>query len=148
MGKRRHARELALQGLFYSENSQRGDPESLDLFIEHYVAPEQPPDFFLKVYNGVKEHGARIDRLIEANSTNWKLYRMSAVDRNVMRIAVFEFLFCEDIPEKVSLNEAIDIGKKYGTEESGSFINGILDSIRLHMKKKRESGGAGADDAA
>jgi len=69
--------------------------------------------------------------LIERFSRNWRLSRMSCVDRNIMRIAVYEMLFCSDIPAKVSINEAIDIGKKYGTEESGAFINGILDSVRI-----------------
>ena len=59
---------------------------------------------------------------------------MSCVDRNVMRIAVFEMLFCSDIPSKVSINEAIDIGKKFGTEDSGAFINGIVDSIRIAIE--------------
>ena len=61
---------------------------------------------------------------------------MSCVDRNIMRIAVYELLFCEDIPPKVSINEAVDIGKKFGTEESGSFINGIMDSIRTVLEKE------------
>ena len=64
-------------------------------------------------------------------SKNWKITRMSCVDRNIIRIAIFEMLFCKDIPAKVSINEAIDIGKKFGTDESGSFINGIIDSIRI-----------------
>ena len=62
---------------------------------------------------------------------------MACVDRNIMRIAVYELLYCQDIPSKVSINEAIDVGKKFGTEESGSFINGILDSIRIALKKKK-----------
>ena len=62
---------------------------------------------------------------------------MSCVDRNIMRIAVYELLYCQDIPAKVSINEAIDVGKKFGTEESGAFINGILDSIRIALKKKK-----------
>ena len=74
------------------------------------------------------------DTVIEQFSSNWKLSRMSCVDRNVLRIAVFELLYCADIPPKVSINEAIDVGKRFGTEESGAFINGILDSIRLAMQ--------------
>ena len=62
---------------------------------------------------------------------------MACVDRNIMRIAVYELLYCQDIPSKVSINEAIDVGKKFGTEESGAFINGILDSIRMAIKKKK-----------
>ena len=80
--------------------------------------------------------GVEIDALIERFSKNWKIRRMSCVDRNVMRIAVYELLYCQDIPPKVSINEAVDIGKKFGTEESGAFINGILDSIREALEKE------------
>ncbi len=79
---------------------------------------------------------SEIDSIIERFSSNWKISRMSCVDRNIMRLAVYELLYCEDIPPKVSINEAIDIGKKYGTEESGAFINGILDSIRTAFENK------------
>ena len=82
------------------------------------------------------ETGSEIDAVIERYSDNWKLNRMSGVDRNVMRIAVYELLYCEDIPPKVSINEAVDIGKKFGTEESGAFINGIMDSIRQAIQKE------------
>nr|CBX29534.1 N utilization substance protein B homolog [uncultured Desulfobacterium sp.] len=77
-----------------------------------------------------------IDGIIERFSSNWKISRMSCVDRNIMRIAVFELVWCDDIPCKVSINEAIDIGKKYGTDESGPFINGILDSVRDAVEKE------------
>ena len=75
--------------------------------------------------------------MIDQFSSNWKIERMACVDRNVMRIAIFELLYCDDIPAKVSINEAIDIGKRYGTDESGAFINGILDSIRKMIDQKK-----------
>lgn len=75
-----------------------------------------------------------IDTIVERFSDNWKISRMSCVDRNVLRIAVFEICLCDDIPIKVSINEAIDVGKKYGTKESGAFINGILDSVHLAIE--------------
>jgi len=77
----------------------------------------------------------KIDAVIESYSSNWKLSRISGVDRNIMRVAVYELLYCSDIPTKVSINEAVDVAKKYGTEESGAFINGVLDSIHLAKKK-------------
>jgi N utilization substance protein B len=80
--------------------------------------------------NGVLGTKGQIDALVERYSQNWNISRMSCVDRNVMRIAVYEMLYCDDIPPKVSINEAVDIGKKFGTQESGAFINGIMDSIR------------------
>jgi N utilization substance protein B len=92
--------------------------------------------FFLKLVKGVVQGKSEIDSILERFSENWKLNRMSCVDRNTMRIAVYELLYCDDIPYKVSINEAIDMGKKFGTKESGAFINGILDSIRIALEKK------------
>ena len=89
--------------------------------------------FFERLTNGVLEHRSDLDSIIERYSSNWKMCRMACVDRNVLRLAVFELLYCEDIPAKVSINEAIDIAKKFGASESGAFINGILDSIRLAL---------------
>jgi N utilization substance protein B len=88
----------------------------------------------MKLVKGVLKNKPQIDILIERFSKNWRVQRMACVDRNVMRIAVFEMLFCPDIPPKVSINEAIDIGKKFGTEDSGAFINGIVDSIRIAIE--------------
>ena len=89
----------------------------------------------MKLVNGVLKAKPQIDTLIERFSKNWSVQRMACVDRNVMRVAIFEMLFCSDIPPKVSINEAIDIGKKFGTEDSGAFINGIVDSIRIAIEK-------------
>ena len=79
----------------------------------------------MELVNGVIDYKTQIDDIIERFSNNWKISRMSGVDRNIMRIAVYEMLFRRDIPPKVSINEAIDVGKKFGTEESGAFINGF-----------------------
>jgi N utilization substance protein B len=86
--------------------------------------------------SGVLGAKDQIDALVERFSQNWKIDRMSSVDRNVMRIAVYEMLYCDDIPPKVSINEAVDIGKKFGTQDSGAFINGIMDSIRGELEKE------------
>jgi N utilization substance protein B len=131
MGIRRKARELALQALFCMDMTGDTSEEMLQRFCDHYVPPAKARPFFLELIRGVIGSRALIDQLIERFSRNWRLSRMSCVDRNIMRIAVYEMLFCGDIPAKVSINEAIDIGKKYGTEESGAFINGILDSVRI-----------------
>jgi N utilization substance protein B len=88
----------------------------------------------LRLVRGVLRSQTELDPLIERFSENWSLGRMSGVDRNVMRIAVYEMVCCRDIPAKVSINEAVDIGKKFGTEESGAFINGIVDSIRAAVE--------------
>ncbi len=90
----------------------------------------------MKLVTGVLEKKGEIDALVERFSQNWKISRMSCVDRNVMRIAIYEMLYCDDIPPKVSINEAVDVGKKFGTQESGAFINGIMDSIRGALEKE------------
>ena len=85
---------------------------------------------------GVLEHRQEIDRLIEKYSENWRLDRMDVIDRSILRMAVFELLYCDEIPPKVTLNEAIELGKRYGSEDSGSFINGILDRIQNEAVQK------------
>ncbi|MFO7665462.1 MAG: transcription antitermination factor NusB [Desulfobacterales bacterium] len=135
MGSRRRSREFAMQALFYMDNCQDNSEEVLKRFCVNFNPTEDILPFFHRLVRGVVSEGPEIDSIIEKYSSNWKISRMSCVDRNIMRIAVYELLWCSDIPHKVSINEAIDIGKKYGTEESGPFINGILDSIRDAIEK-------------
>ena len=136
MGTRRRARELAMQALFYMDMRNKASVEMLERFCGNFNPSKKTRPFFLKLVNGVLEVKGELDTLIVRFSKNWDINRMSCVDRNVMRIAVFEFLYCDDIPPKVSLNEAVDVGKKFGTEESGAFINGIMDSIRAELEKE------------
>ena len=133
MGTRRVSREQALQALFYMDMHRDPGEDPVALFRSCFSQDQPTEPFFHRLVDGVQEQRAAIDGIIEQFSSNWKLSRMSCVDRNVLRIAVFELLFCDDIPPKVSINEAIDVGKRFGTEESGAFINGILDSIRMAM---------------
>jgi N utilization substance protein B len=137
MGTRRRSREQALQALFYMDMQREPVEDPVSLFCDSFTQEIPAGTFFHRLIEGVGEHRDTIDTVIERYSSNWKLSRMSCVDRNVLRIAVFELLFCEDIPPKVSINEAIDVGKRFGTEESGAFINGILDSIRLAMERNQ-----------
>lgn len=139
MGTRRISREQALQALFYMDMHRDPMEDSVDLFCSCFTQDKPTEPFFHRLVNGVQENRTTIDAVVEQFSSNWKLSRMSCVDRNVLRIAVFELLFCADIPPKVSINEAIDVGKRFGTEESGAFINGILDSIRLAIKENKVS---------
>jgi N utilization substance protein B len=136
MSTRRRARELAMQALFFMDVNQNASAEMLQRFCDNFAPPKRSQPFFLRLVNGVLEAKSEIDGHIEQFSKNWRISRMSYVDRNVMRIAVYEMLFCPDIPPKVSINEAIDVGKKFGTEESGAFINGIVDSIRIALEKE------------
>ena len=130
MGTRRQSRELAMQALFYMDMRKDASEKMLEHFCGCFCTSKKSRPFLIKLVNGVIDKKGQIDGLVERFSKNWKISRMSCVDRNVMRIAVYEMLYCDDIPPKVSINEAVDIGKKFGTQESGAFINGIMDSIR------------------
>jgi N utilization substance protein B len=134
MGTRRKARELAMQALFYMDMRSDFSEETFGRFCANFAPKPDVRPFFLRLVRGVLRSQTELDALIERFSENWSLGRMSGVDRNVMRIAVYEMVCCPDIPAKVSINEAVDIGKKFGTEESGAFINGIVDSIRATVE--------------
>ena len=110
--------------------------ERFDSFCQNFTTSKKALPFFTRLVEGVRQNIHKIDSLIEEGSENWKISRISGVDRNVMRIAVYELMFCPDIPSKVSINEAIDIGKRFGADESGAFINGILDSIHKKLDIK------------
>lgn len=135
MGNRRKARELSMQALFFLDISKDISNSQLDLFCRCYQPSKNIEVFFQQLTRGILEHWVYINDIIERFSSNWKINRMACVDRNILRIAVYELLFCDDIPPMVAINEAIDIGKKYGTDGSGAFINGILDSIHTAMTK-------------
>lgn len=137
IGKRRRSRELAMQALFYMDMRQKKPEETISFFSESFVSSKKVPPFFMNIVKGVNLHKDKIDSIIEQFSSNWKISRMSCVDRNIIRIAVYELLFCDDIPAKVSINEAVDIGKKFGDKDSGSFINAVLDSIRIKFEKEQ-----------
>jgi N utilization substance protein B len=136
MRGRRKAREIALQVL-YGLNFENIDVQkALDLFWSNFVAPKAAKEFAAFLVQGTCEHKDELDKLIAGCSDNWSLGRMSKVDISILRLAVFEFLYCDDIPPKVTLNEAVDLGKTFGSENSGSFINGILDALNLKLNKK------------
>ncbi len=116
--------------------SKNDSQEAVALFCDSFAHSKNAVPFFLELVKGVIDYKSEIDYIIERFSSNWKIGRMSCVDRNIIRLAVYEMFLCNDIPSKVSINEAIDVGKKFGTEESGAFINGILDSIRIAMEKE------------
>lgn len=130
MRKRTKARECALK-ILYAVDITKDDPEKC---IETFWNTEQDAeaevkDFADKLVRGVAENIKKIDKIITQYATNWELGRMAVIDRNILRFAAYELLFLEDVPPKVSINEAIDIAKKYGDKDSGKFVNGILDKI-------------------
>jgi N utilization substance protein B len=135
MGARRKARETAMQALFFMDERRDFSDETFERFCANFAPKPEVRPYFLRLVQGVLKCRADLDALIERFSENWSLSRMSGIDRNLMRIAVFEIVCCRDIPAKVSINEAVDIGKKFGSEDSGAFINGIVDSIRAALEK-------------
>lgn len=126
--KRRKAREHALQILFQLDIRKEKPSAAV---LKHYWAEYDPDEevkaFSEEIVKGTYKHIARINELLHQCAKNWSLDRMAVVDRNVLRMAVYEILYRIDIPTSVTINEAIEIAKKYGTDESGSFVNGILD---------------------
>ncbi len=136
-GSRRKSRQAALQALFLIEmNPDKSYVQSLEIFSRNFPVKGKSRSFFSRLVEGVCEHKTEIDHLIQGHSENWRLERMSRVDCNILRIAAFELIYCSDVPPRVAINEAIDLGKQFGTEESGAFINGILDSIFLEKAGK------------
>ena len=160
MGTRRHARERAIQFLFQHELNP---PEDLAAALEHFwmyhrpavaevqegktnwgeekeLPPPTPDDVAIQQFaeplvRGVLEHRDALDTELSQNAANWDLDRMAGVDRNILRLAIYEMLHREDIPPVVSINEAVDLAKKYSTEDSGKFVNGILDKIKSRLTR-------------
>ena len=159
---RRKAREIALQVLYELDVLKIDTQAAVDLFWDHFTAAEEALepfwDYFRKpkdakkhvskvfgapqdarpfstlLIEGTWRHRRQIDKQISDCSEHWSISRMSKVDRSILRMAVYELLYCDDIPPKVTLNEAIDLGKAYGSENSGSFINGILDALYVKLQ--------------
>ncbi|MEK7842235.1 MAG: transcription antitermination factor NusB [Deltaproteobacteria bacterium] len=139
---RRKAR-IAVLEMLYQLDMTDGDVKDITAaqFEEKNLAKDSR-GFIVRLVNGVWEHRSEIDRLIEANAENWSVYRITLIDRNILRLAVFEMVYCPDIPFKVAIDEAIELGKIYGAEDSGAFINGILDKIAQGLSLKKEEIGS------
>lgn len=136
MGHRRQSRETALHIRYQVEQSNCTSENALSTYWELNHAAEDVKEFAEKLVFGVAENIEEIDEQITKFSAHWRLSRMAIIDRNVLRLAVYELLHCADVPVRVTLNEAIEIAKKYGTEESGAFINGILDQVAKALSKE------------
>jgi len=134
MGNRRKAREAALQILYQVDLSRMSPHDAMKMYWRQHPSLPEVTEFADQLVEGVLRNQIEIDKVIEIHSTHWKLGRMACVDRNVLRIAAYELLYCRDIPKSVSLNEAIELGKRFGTEDSGAFINGVLDNIAKEVK--------------
>jgi len=144
MGSRHQSRERALQILF--QYDIHGKPGVwLDEFWKQYTAAEDVQAFAEQLVSGVLEHKIEIDALIGKYATNWKVSRMQIVDRNILRLGAFELLWLDEVPAKVTVNEAIELAKDFGDEEAAKFVNGILDKVlaadpRLEAKRLKAKG--------
>jgi len=136
MGKRKRAREDALKILYEMDMTGMSAEEAVEGYLEVHGSFSGEADYVYSIVFGVEGKREEIDDLIAKFSQHWRLDRMSPVDRSALRIGVFELLYRDDIPPKVSINEAIELGKKYGDTESGAFINGILDAIYGYLLQK------------
>lgn len=147
MGTRRRAREFALQILYQLDVQELSHDQAIALFWKNFAATAEAEGasvqdlgeiqpFAEKLVRGVREHLGELDAQIQGASKNWRLERMARVDRNLIRLALYELKYVEDVPAKVAINEAIEIAKRYGTHESSAFVNGILDRCREELGKK------------
>ena len=136
MKSRTRGRELALQFLYQVDLRGESTTAERDLFLRSEEKDKEARTFAQARIEGVLETRPELDRVIQEVAQNWDISRMAVIDRNVLRIATFELLHCKDIPPKVAINEAIEIGKRFSTSNSGAFINGILDKIKSrHVDK-------------
>jgi N utilization substance protein B len=137
VGIRRRAREFALQVLYQIDIAGYNADKAYTNCIENLCPPEGVRGFSLEIVTGVVEHKQEIDDLIQKYSEHWVLDRIAVVDKNILRVAIYELLYCDDLPYKVSINEAVELGKRFGSDDSPSFINGILDKIAKHSLNEK-----------
>ena len=135
MGVRREGREAAIQFLYQRDLGGGAGVADLEDFYAFRGLSPAARRFCEGLVRGILDHSAEVDEALQTHSQNYELDRLSAVDRNILRLAIHEMLFCDDIPPVVSINEAVDIAKKYSTEESGRFVNGVLDRIKATLKR-------------
>jgi N utilization substance protein B len=135
MGRRRKAREVALQFLYQLDLQGEDDPDRhAEEFWARHPVDEAGRAFAQQLVRGVKQNQAKVDAVIAQYAEHWDIERMAVVDRNILRLAVWELMASDETPGKVAINEAIEIAKKFGTQESSRFINGILDRIYKELR--------------
>jgi transcription antitermination protein NusB len=145
MGHRRLGRECALQMMYELDVGKHSKDEILRTYWRMNERPKNVRDFAELLFEGTLLRLKEIDKVIQQHAKNWRLVRMAVVDRNVLRLAVFEFLSGGTTPKTVVINEALEIAKKFSTNESAQFVNGILDSIKNELKEKRHRSNGKSD---
>ena len=135
---RRKGRELALQALYQIEITGDSSIAAVDLFLQHFEGGAKAKEFARRLVSGVVSQRPELDRLIDQATEHWKLARLAKVEHELLRLAAYEVVFCPDIPVPVSLDEAVEIAKRFGSEDSAGFINGVLDHIAKSSASKSE----------
>src|SRR5262245_61104160 len=130
MARRSRAREVALQLLFQRDHNAREDRPALERFVHDRLGDAALEPFCLGLFDGVVSHLDAIDAKLAEAAENWRLPRMATVDRNVLRLGAYELLFAPETPPNVALDEAIELARRYGSKDSPSFVNGVLDRLR------------------
>lgn len=133
VGTRRKARILALHTLYQSELTATPATEKFSLLCENFEVSKKSIPYAQHLIDGIAQHWEEINQLIQDNASNWRLDRMSVIDRNIMRIATFEMCYQDDVPPSVAIDEAIEVAKQYSTDEAAPFINGVLDSVNKSL---------------
>lgn len=148
MGARRKGRELALQALYQLEITDDHSEPALRRFCESFEASEAAQEFAMELVRGIVRRRAEIDRLIADACEHWRLERLSRIDLNIIRVAVHEMTGEPAVPVEIAINEAIEIARRYGTVESATFVNGVLDqaAARLGLKRSREAKGVPGEE--
>jgi len=131
MERRSRAREVALQALFQEDLNPRESVDQLAPFVESRIKDQSLRTFAIGLVQGVKRNLKELDELLEEKAENWSLARMAATDRNVLRLGAFEIRY-GDTPDRVAIDEAVDLAKRFGSANSSQFVNGILDKLLLH----------------
>lgn len=131
---RRRARQMALEILYQIEIGGTNADEVLAL--RQWERRQPIPDFAFRIVKGVSENKAAIDKFIEENTENWKLERLSVIDKNIIRMAIYEMIHEQDIPFSVSINESVELAKTFGTTDSSKFVNGVLGKIAQELRDK------------
>ena len=138
MARRSRGREVALQLLYQRDLNPREPRDVIERFARDRLRDEELVAFCLALYDGVAAHGDEIDRRLTEAAQNWRLPRMAAVDRNVLRLGAFELLFTPDTPPSAALNEAIELARRYGSADSPAFVNGVLDRLKGNRSQESE----------
>lgn len=138
MGARRSGREAALQMLFQLEASGAGAKATIELFWRLFEADPEGRPYADEIVRGVDEKLGVVDKAISAASQNWRLERMARVDRNLLRMSTWELMEKRDVPRAVVIDEAVELAKSYGTEDTPSFVNGVLDRVATDLGRKDE----------